>query len=142
MSFPSDTKHKRVITSNHPDFSEALTLNTPTGANKTLQIGPKLLPFGNTGSFTTDVTTSTKIERGSLIAVYNNNSTVGSIVLSPTSVASLAAGVTDVNGNVGLPIPPNSWAYFTAWGDDEWIIASANTLKAYIVLDYSTVVKG
>ena len=117
---------------------ESLGYNVSSGAFKNVNIGPKLNPLRPDGtSYTTNATTAINLgQPGKQLAVYNNAGTVGSITVSPTAIASLAVGVTDVNGNVGVACPPNAWTYISM-GDDVFVIASAATLLVYEIEDDS-----
>jgi hypothetical protein len=117
---------------------ESLGYNLSAGAFKNLTVGPKLNPLNSNGStYTTNATTANDLgQPGKQLAVYNNSNAVGSITTSPSAIASLAPGTTDVNGNVGVACPPNAWIYI-AMGDDVFVIASAATLLVYEIEDDS-----
>ena len=88
-----------------------------------------MTPGVGTG-YTTDVSTAAfpLPGAGRNLAVYNNAGAVASITFGTDgTVTSLAPGVTDSSGRVGLPCMPNSWNYFAA-GYSSWVISSASTL--------------
>lgn len=115
---------------------ESLGYSLSAGGFKNVAVGPKLKPLQtNATTFSTNATTAVNLAvPGKMLAVYNNANAVGSITTSPTAVASLAAGVTDASGNVGVACPPNAWTYI-AMGDDIFVIASASTLLVYLIED-------
>lgn len=117
---------------------ESLGFNIPAGGFKNVPIGPKLVPLSADGAtYTTNATTSIPVGMpGLMLAVYNNSGSVGSVTVSKTQVASLAAGITDANANVGVACIPNAWTYI-AMGEATWIIASASTLLVYQIDDDS-----
>lgn len=119
-------------------FIESIGYNISSGGFKNTPIGPKLKPLSADGStYTTNATTSIPLGLpGQNLAVYNNAGAVGSVTVSPLSVASLAPGVTDSVGNVGVACPPNAWTYISL-GDARWVIASAATLLVYLIEDDS-----
>lgn len=122
---------------------EAIAYNEASGAKKVAEVGRHLLPLPTPGTgtgYTTNVTTVTSLPLGVNLAVYNNAVAVGSITLgSASTVASLAPGVTDTAGNVGIACAPNAWTYI-ATADQHWVIASAATLLTYMIDDPSTIV--
>jgi hypothetical protein len=112
--------------------------NEASGGNKNLQVGPFLKPIQiGTNSYTTDATTARSLRKGTILAIYNNSASLESITLGDTSgITSLAAGVTDTNGNVGIPMKPNDWTYINTY-EKQWVIASSANLKVLIVEDES-----
>jgi hypothetical protein len=136
--------NRKVIGSRQIDQGsiDNFTYDGLAGARKSTEVGRKLLPIpSNTGSPVgsgVTVINGAPVSLPSLgrnVAVYNNSGTMGSITFgSNNTVASLAAGVLDANGNVGLPCPPNSWSYFAA-GEQQWVISSAATLLVFLIAD-------
>jgi hypothetical protein len=113
-----------------------MVYNEASGAYKSIEIGPFLKPI-RTGanSWTTDASTARSVRKGSVIAVYNNSGTLGAITCGDSpSMAALAAGATDSNGNVGIPCPPNSWTYIST-NTKTFIRTTAATLLTFIVED-------
>jgi hypothetical protein len=113
-----------------------LTFNEASGGQKNLSVGPFLLPLNNgIGGFTTDATTARAIRKGSIVAVYNNSTSLHAITFGDNNtIAALAAGTTDVNGNVGLACRPNDWTYFNS--DEKSFVRSTNAaLLVYIIKD-------
>jgi len=115
---------------------ENLGYSVSSGAYKQVKVGPHLIPLSSNGStYTTDASTAINLgQAGKMLAVYNNSGSVGSVAVSLTQISSLAAGVTDTNGNVGIACPPNSWTYISC-GDSIWVITSASTLLVYLIDD-------
>src|SRR5271156_1204945 len=105
-NFPGNTTQDQGSISN-------LTYSNPSGAEKTTEVGRHLLPLSKPGvgnGYSTDVSAAAYAlpSAGRNLAVYNSAGTVGSITFgSASTVASLASGVTDSSGNVGLPCPAN-----------------------------------
>lgn len=120
--------------------ADSLEFNLKSGAKKILPIGPHLIPIpvvvAGSPTWKTDVSTLTALPTlGLNLAVYNNSSTVKSITIGNTSsLASLAVGAVDANGNVGVACPPNSYTNLSM-GVNQWIISSDNTLIVYLVED-------
>jgi hypothetical protein len=131
-------KINRVIdlsTLQDPDQIESVEYNPQSGGKKTLPVGPRLIPIQISGGYTTNVSASTVIPYlGACLAIYNNAGAVGSITISPATAASLAPGVCDAVGNVGVACPANSWTYLSA-GNNQYVISSASTLLVYIIED-------
>lgn len=118
---------------------ESIGYNLASGGFKNVKVGPKLKPLQNGATtFTTNATTAINLAvKGKNLAVYNNAAAVGSVTTSDVVIASLAAGVTDASGRVGIACPPNAWTYISM-GDDIIVIASAATLLVYLIDDDST----
>ena len=132
-------KNNRVININNlqdPNGIVAVEYNPPSGGQKSLIVGPKLIPISLNGSYTTTVTSATALPYlGANIAVYNNTSTVGVVTIGNAStITSQAIGASDASGNVGIACAPNSYTYLSM-GNNQWIIASASTLFVYIMED-------
>lgn len=123
-----------------PSSITNLTYNEASGAQKNLAAGHCLKPLDVAGGgYTTDATTARSVRKGTTLAIYNNSGSVGSITISDLiTTPSLAAGATDVNGNVGLACRPNDWTYFNTYKKN-FVIASAATLLVYVVEDESYV---
>jgi hypothetical protein len=128
--------HSDAVVDSH--LVESVGYNISSGGFKNTPIGPKLKPLNSDGStFTTNATVSVPLGIAGLnLAIYNNAGAVGSVTVSPLSVASLAPGATDAAGNVGVACPPNAWTYISM-GDAKWVIASAATLLVYQIDDDS-----
>lgn len=123
---------------------ENLEYNNAAGSKKVSEVGRHLLPIPyllvGVLSYTTDATTRRILPSlGRCLAVYNNAGAIGSVTLGEdNTVSSLAAGVTDANGHVGIPCAANSWTYI-ACNEQQWVISSAATLLVFIVDDDSSV---
>lgn len=134
--------NRQIMGNNSVDGSatQLLEYNAPAGSQKVSEVGRHLLPLTADGvTFTTNATSSIALPaQGKCLAVYNNSGTVGSITLgeSASTNLSLAAGVTDAAGHVGIPCMPNAWTYI-ACGIQQWVIASASTLLVFLVDDHT-----
>lgn len=115
---------------------QSIEYNPASGGQKSLIVGPRLLPIRIAGGYTTNVTTATAIPyRGANLAIYNSSGTAGSVTVGQdATVTSQAIGVSDANGNVGVAIAPNAYTYLSM-GNNQWIIGSAATLFVYVVED-------
>lgn len=122
-----------------PSAIDLLQYNNQAGSKKVSEVGRSLLPlkFINAGAvaYTTDASTARVLDSpGRNLAVYNNAGTIGSVTLGTSSPTSLAAGVTNVGGQVGIPCMPNSWTYI-ACDMNNWVISSASTLMVFLISD-------
>lgn len=112
--------------------------NEKAGAQKQIDVGPKLLPLDyNKATPTTDASTIKSLpSAGRSIAVYNNAGAVGSITFgSDATQVSKAPGVVDtVTKSVGIPCAPNAWSYLSA-GEATFVISSAATLLVFLIDD-------
>jgi hypothetical protein len=119
-----------------PNQIEAVQNNPPSGAKKTLAVGPRLLPIQIAGGYTTNASgTAVALPFiGANLAIYNNAGAVGSIVIGGSTITTLAPGVTDASGNVGVACPPNAWTYLST-SFNQYVITSAATLLVYIIED-------
>jgi hypothetical protein len=131
-------KLNRVIDNNFlqdPSQIVAVEYNPASGGQKALIVGPRLLPIPIAGGWTTTPTAATALPYlGANIAVYNNASAVGSIVIGGSTIVTLAPGVVDGSGNVGVACPPNAWTYLSM-SNNQYVITSAATLLVYIMED-------
>lgn len=121
---------------------QAMQFNEQAGAQKQVEVGPKLLPLdAGTGAPTTNATTAKALpSMGRSIAVYNNG-TIGSITFGDATVTSLAIGATNATTKaVGIPCPPNAWTYLSA-GEATHVIASAATMFVFLIADDTSIVK-
>lgn len=127
-----------------PSAIHNLEYNNAAGSKKVSEVGRHLLPipYVSVGVvvYTTDASTKRILPSlGRCLAVYNNAGAVGSVTLGETSaIVSLAAGVTDASGHVGIPCTPNAWTYI-ACNEQQWVITSAATLMVFIIDDDSDV---
>lgn len=118
--------------------------NPASGSKKVAEVGGHLLPLKIISSgalaYTTDASTKRVLDApGACLAVYNNSTSMASITLGEdNTLVSLAAGVTDANGHVGIPCPPNAWTKI-ACGTQNWVISSVNTLMVFLVDDHTTI---
>lgn len=132
-------KYQRTIDNaflNSPYDSAATEYNPASGGQKSLIVGPRLIPIQIAGGYTTTPVTVTALPYlGALLAIYNNAGTAGSVTTGKTStLTSQAIGASDVNGNVGVACQPNAWTYLSM-GANQYIITSAATLFVYIIED-------
>lgn len=116
------------------------TYNDAVGAQKNMDFGHHLLPIAAGGVYTTDATAAKAVEKGKTLAIYNNSGTLESVTLGDTSgMAALAVGVTDVNGNVGIPCKANDWTYIATY-DRQFVRTSSANLLVFVVKDETNVV--
>jgi len=119
------------------DDAHSLEYNLASGGQKSLIVGPRLLPIPTSSTtWTTNITAATALPAlGLLLAIYNNSGTAGSVTVGQSAaVTSQAIGAVDANGNVGVACAPNAYTY-VSMGNNQWIIGSAATLIAYIIED-------
>lgn len=127
-----------------PSTIDNLEYNNPAGSKKVSEVGRHLIPLkyisGGNVAYTTDASTARALDRaGACLAVYNNSGSVASVTLGEDgSIASLAAGVTDANGHVGIPCAPNAWTYI-ACGHSNWVITSSASLMVFLINDLSSI---
>lgn len=114
----------------------AVEYNPASGGEKSLIVGPRLIPIQVASGYTTNVSSVTALPYlGALLAIYNNSGTAGSVTTGKNNtITALAIGVTDSNGNVGVACPPNTYTYLSM-GNNQWIISTASTLIVYIIED-------
>jgi hypothetical protein len=132
-------KFNRVIDNKFlqdPSQIKAIEYNPASGGQKSLAVGPRLLPIPVSGGYTTAANTAAVALPflGANLAVYNNSGTVGSITIGGSTITALAAGATDANGNVGVACPPNAWTYLST-SNNQYVFTSASTLYVYIMED-------
>lgn len=127
-----------------PSAIAGMEFNPAAGSQKVSDVGRSLLPLkyisGSTLTYTTDASTARVLDGfGACLAVYNNSGTLGTITLGNGSAPlSLAAGVTDTNGHVGIPCAPNAWTYI-ACSNNNWVISSASTLLVFLIEDNTAI---
>jgi hypothetical protein len=115
--------------------AQSLEYNPASGGQKSLIVGPRLLPIPIASGYTTNAAAGLVLPYlGANLAIYNNAGTAAAITVSPATAAALAIGATDANGNVGVACPPNAWSYVSA-GANQYIITSAATLIVYLIED-------
>jgi len=115
--------------------AKSIEYNPASGAQKSLTVGPRLLPIPIASGYTTNAAAGIILpEYGMNLAIYNNAGAVGSITAGTGTLTALAVGATDASGNVGVACPPNAWTYLSM-GYNRQIITSAATLIVYIIED-------
>jgi hypothetical protein len=118
-----------------PSQIKAVEYNPASGGQKSLIVGPRLLPIPIAAGWTTTPTSTTALPYlGANIAVYNNSAAVGSIVIGGSTIVTLAPGVVDGSGNVGVACPPNAWTYLSM-SNNQYVVTSAATLLVYLMED-------
>jgi hypothetical protein len=129
-------------TSNIKDTGQLgnLTYNEASGAEKNMEVGRKLIPLddGTGAGFTTNAATAKVLpSMGKNLAIYNNATSVGAVTLGDdASIAALAPGACDANGNVGIPCAPGDWTYI-ACGSKTFVRTTASTLLVFLIDDES-----
>jgi hypothetical protein len=109
--------------------------NQQAGVHKVAQAGLKLKPLKLTETtHTTDFSTRRNVGQGTTLAFYNNTAGVLSVTMGDDTVTSLAVGVTNAAGKVGIPVPANSWFYTNSYTDTH-AITSAAGLLGFVVED-------
>lgn len=127
-----------------PSTISNLEYSDAAGSKKVSEVGRHLVPlkFVSVGvvTYTTDASTKRVLDNaGACLAVYNNSAGVQSVTLGEDStIASLAVGVTDATGHVGIPCAPNSWTYI-ACGQSNWVITSSAVLLVYVIDDNTSI---
>jgi len=136
--------NKRTIPGNQiqdPLAIEALSYSDQSGAYKTVPVGQYLQPLGDgAGGFTTNATTARILpSAGRNLAVYNSDTVVHSVTLGTSgSMAALAAGATDSNGNVGIAVPPGTYIYIATYLSN-WVRTDSNMLFVYLIGDHTSI---
>lgn len=130
--------------SRDPSAVDLLSYNEKSGAKKSLNVGPALIPLGDgAGGYTTNATARKVLPNaGSQLAIYNNAGTVASVTVGDNTVLSQASGAVQVSGSnvfVGVPLPANSWTYLSSaqW---QYVIASAATVLVFLIDDPTFIV--
>lgn len=125
-----------------PSSIDNIVYNDAAGANKVSQVGTRLLPIPlvTTGvtSYVTDASTNRVLpKKGALLAVYNNSVAIHSVTLGESAAqTSLAAGITDATGHVGIPCPAGQWTYI-ACGTSQYVITDDAVVMVFLVDDAS-----
>jgi hypothetical protein len=126
-----------------PSLIDLLEYNEPTGAKKSLSIGPHLCPLGDgAGGFTTDASTARALPKsGCNLAIFNKStSTAYSVTLGNSSVAAQAIGAIQAGTQqVGVACAANSWTYVSAY-PESFVVTNNNNLVVYVIDDPTFVV--
>jgi hypothetical protein len=131
----------KINSTNDPSSIQAVTYNHQVGAQKNMEMGHHLIPIPTSATtFTADVSGSAVAlpSKGITLAIYNNSSTAYAVTLGDSAVTTLAIGVTNAAGSVGIPCTPNNWTYIATF-DKTHVISNSSNLKVMIVAD-STVI--
>lgn len=113
--------------------------NQAAGADKVMIVGGHMKPLQiGASSYTTDYTTARKVGKGVTMAFYNDTGATASITIGDSAITALTHGVTDANGNVGLPVPSKSWLYINTY-HSEYVISSSATCFGYIIEDDTSI---
>ena len=127
-----------------PSIIHNLEYNNAAGSKKVSEVGRHLIPlkYINAGvlTYTTDASTARALDNsGACLAIYNSSGSVETVTLGESSaVVSLAAGVTDAAGHVGIPCVSENWTY-VACGNSNWVITSSNNLLVFVIDDDSSI---
>lgn len=113
-----------------------LTYNQASGAFKSIDGGYHLKPIPvPPSSFTTNAVAAKSCRKGTTIAIYNNSGAMQTFNFGESSsVTTLAIGISDASGNVGIPCKPNDWTYLNS-NEKEWFITSSANLIIFFVED-------
>jgi len=127
-------KNRRSAKSNYdPSSVDSNSYNDAAGGRKITNVGHHLKPMKiGAAAWSTDASVARKIGKGISIAVFAKAD--GAITIGEAGVLSLAAGVVDVNGCVGIPVLTGQWIYLNTFTYDH-IITSSNDLLVYIIED-------
>ena len=129
-------KRRRANNNYDPNNISNNSYNDGAGAQKNLPVGPYLKPI-QTGAATyiTDISAAAvRVGKGVSLSIFNNTATVQSVTIGGSTVASLAAGIVDANGKVGIALKAYEWTHVNTY-DNDYIISSANTVICYVVED-------
>lgn len=127
-----------------PSIIHNLEYNQAAGSKKVSEVGRHLIPlkYINAGllAYTTDASTARVLDNsGVCLAIFNNDIALQTVTLGESdAVVSLAAGVTDSNGHVGIPCVSKTWTYI-ACGDSNWVITSSSNLLVFVIDDNSSI---
>lgn len=129
-------------TNNSIDSStiETISYNEQSGAKKQMVVGPSLKPIFSAApnTYTTDISTLTKIGKGQCVAIFNPTATIYSVTIGASTTTALAVGATDTNGNVGIALQ-TGWTYLSL-GNNEFIKSNTSDVYCYIIVDDSFIV--
>jgi hypothetical protein len=115
--------------------------NEYAGGQKNLTVGPFLTGIQTDAGIVTDASTSKRVGYGASVAIFNNSATLASARFGATSAVAVGAvGSVDVDGNVSVPLLPNSWTYLAS-GEKDWLITSASTCLVFIIKDETEMVR-
>lgn len=117
------------------------TYNDYAGAQKNVTVGALLEPIRTGSSWSTDASaTALELPAGTQLAIYNNNTTVGTVRFgTDSSVTAGTVGDVDGSGSPSIACKPTDWTYVCC-GERTFIKTSANTLIVYVIKD-DTVLK-
>jgi hypothetical protein len=141
-------KSNKVIRNKPNQFVEDVgsiedsSYNETAGARKVVDVGPYLLPLDDgAGGKTTDASAIRALQLGVQLYLYNNSGVVASARFSNSSSATaLTPGAVDgATGDVGVPLPPNSYTKLTNY-TNRYLITSASTVIVMKVQDGSRLV--
>jgi len=113
--------------------------NQAAGVHKVAEAGLKLKPFDlgtDPATHTTNASTIRKVGKGRTLALYNNSAAALAYTLTNDGAlaAALTIGDTNAAGDVGVPVPANSW-HFTNSYDREYVLTNSADLLLFIVED-------
>jgi hypothetical protein len=138
-------KTKRVLQTGlveDPASVDAIVYSRQTAAFKSSHVGTNLIPIYTGSSYTTDASSGIILpKQGCLLAVYNKDTSVHSIAMALNAAnlpSALAAGVTNSNGSVGIPVAPSTWLLVAAF-TNTYILTDNNNLLVYLINDDSAI---
>lgn len=136
-------KHTRM--NFDPASNSNNTYSDYSGGVKISDVGHRLIPIPTAdGVGTTNASSAINVGKGVSLAIYNNAGAAASVTTGPSSVTSLAIGVSvaaatpQIAQSVGIPCKPNDWTYINTY-DHTHVVTSAATLLVYIIQDDTAV---
>ena len=145
MAVNLNQKTKRVLPTGvveDPSSLDAIIYSRQTSGFKVSETGSTLMPLNTGAAYTTNAVAGVTLpKQGCLLAIYNKDTSVHAVTLGLNAAsvsAALALGVTDANGNVGVPIAPAQWVYLSCF-TDQYVITDSAQLLVFMVADDSQI---
>jgi hypothetical protein len=126
-----------------PSSIELLTYNEPSGARKSLTVGPHLCPIGDgAGGYTTDASTKKILPKaGANLAIFNKSTTTAySVTVGDSTVTAQAIGAVQAGTQfVGIACAPDTYTYVSTYPEN-WVVTNNNNLVVYLIDDPTYIV--